>query len=78
MALKTAIISIVATVGELGASLKNCVLSMWKAFDIRFPLFFGGLALLWYGIYSSPIPWLSYVVVGIILHLHGWLMGGKR
>ncbi len=78
MALKSAISSISSMVGELGASLKFRVLSAWQAFDIRFPLFFGGLALLWYGIYSSPIPWLSYVVVGIILHLHGWLMGGKR
>jgi len=75
MALESAIGS---TVERLRTLLAIRVSAMWQAFDIRFPLFFGGLALLWYGIYSSPIPWLSYVVVGIILHLHGWLMRGKQ
>lgn len=75
MALKSAIISIVAMVGELGASLKFRVLSIWQAFDIRDLLVFGGLFSLSYGFYSL-FSWLGFVVLGSVSMLLGlgWIV----
>jgi len=45
--------------------------------DVRFFLFFGGLAILWHGI-NQVLPWLSFVVVGAVLMLVGWLLQDDR
>ena len=45
--------------------------------DVRFFLFFGGLAILWYGV-NLTLPWLSYVILGGILMLIGWLLQDDR
>jgi len=41
--------------------------------DVRFFLFFGGLIILWHGV-NQVKEWLSYVVVGVVLMLVGWLL----
>jgi len=45
--------------------------------DVRFFLFFGGLVILWHGI-NQVLPWLSFVVVGAVLMLVGWLLQDDR
>ena len=45
--------------------------------DVRFFLFFGGLAILWHGV-NQVKEWLSYVVVGVVLMLVGWLLNDNK
>ena len=77
MALKSAISSTVSMVGRLYTFLSFCASTMWDAFDIRIVLFFGGLGLLFYGLFLY-LPWVSYSVCGVILMAVGWLMGGAK
>ena len=77
MALKSTINSTVSMVGRLYTFLSFAVSTMWDAFDIRIVLFFGGLGLLFYGLFLY-LPWVSFSVCGVILMATGWLMRGKR
>ena len=77
MALKQAINSTVSMVGRLYTFLSFAASAMWDTFDIRIVLFFGGLGLLFYGLFLY-LPWLSYSVCGVILMAVGWLMGGVK
>lgn len=77
MAMKSAISSIVTMVGRLVTFLSFAVSTMWDAFDVRIVFFFGGLGLLFYGLFLY-LPWVSFSVCGVILMATGWLMGGKR
>lgn len=45
--------------------------------DVRSLFFFGGLILLFYGLYIYR-PWIAFVIVGIILMLLGWVMEDKK
>jgi len=45
--------------------------------DVRFFLFFGGLIILWHGV-NQVKEWLSYVVVGVVLMLVGWLLNDNK
>lgn len=62
-------------VGRLRALLSFRVSAIWKAFDIRDLLVFGGLFSLGYGFYSL-FPWLGFVVFGAVSMLLGlgWIV----
>lgn len=77
MSIKSIIFPISTLVGRLLAILSFAASTMWDTFDIRIVLFFGGLGLLFYGLFLY-LPWLSYSVCGVILMAVGWLMEGKR
>jgi hypothetical protein len=77
MAMKSAISSIGFMTGRLVSFLSFAVFTMWDTFDVRIVLFFGGLGLLFYGLFLY-LPWVSFSVCGVILMAIGWLMGGKR
>ena len=77
MALKSAISSMGSMVGRLVTFLSFVASAMWDAFDIRIVLFFGGLGLLFYGLFLY-LPWVSFSVCGVILMAVGWLMGERN
>ena len=55
---------------QLGTKIASLVSMLVAAFDIRDVFVFGGLALLWYGLHLW-IPWISFVVIGILVMLLG-------
>jgi len=57
--------------GKLVASLFKAI---WKAFDIRDVFVFGGIGMIFYGLWQIA-PWISFVVCGFLLMLFGlgWL-----
>ena len=77
MSINSATSTVVSMVGRLYRFLSFCASTMWDPFDIRIVLFFGGLGLLFYGLFLYQ-PWVSFSICGVILMAVGWLMGGKR
>ena len=77
MGLKSSLNSAFSKIGVLRATFGIRVSKIWEAFDIRPVFFFGGLVLLWHGLFLY-LPWVSFSVCGVILMAVGWLMGDKR
>lgn len=80
MSLLSAVKATVATVGKLRGFLIFGVSAIWKSFDRRDILVFGGLSLLGYGLHLHS-PALSFSVCGGILTaigLVGYFQGGSK
>ncbi|MFA5378633.1 MAG: hypothetical protein WC455_22960 [Dehalococcoidia bacterium] len=61
------------------AALASGVFALWKAFDIRDLLVYGGLLSIGYGLYQL-FPWLGWTVFGLISMLLGlgWLFRVRK
>lgn len=57
-------------------TVKSRIGAMWAALERDF-FFFGGMALLGYGLYLLQ-PWLGLSTVGLLLMLTGFLMREKK
>lgn len=55
---------------QFGAKIASLVSMLVAAFDVRDVFVFGGLLLVWHGLYLW-IPWISFVAVGILVMLLG-------